>query len=259
MKATERLIARYQLPIFFLLSYILSWWSAPFTNGQIIPHGPALAAIIVLAITAGRQGLGDWWRRVTHWRVAWYWYAAGPAIILAYQGIAFLINLLLGSAVSTPPALPATGILLELLLLGGLWEEPGWTGYALPKLQERFAHRPNGAQIAILAAGLFRAIWHLPLYLYGHIQWFDVFIFTFGFQIIIAWLYNRSGGSVPVAILFHFASNYLGATFSPVFAGAERTMYYALFMGMAVLVALALLKFAGPARPAVIDPARSSP
>lgn len=252
MNDTEKFAVKYQLPLFFLLSYALSWWSAPFVNGQIIPYGPAIAAVIVVALSAGRQGLGVWWRRVTNWRAAWYWYAAGPAIIIGYQSLAFLINQLLGATVTAPAALPSWGITLELLLLGGLWEEPGWTGYALPKLQERFAHRNNGALVAILTTGLFRAIWHLPLFLYGHIPWFDILLFSFGMQIIIAWLYNRSGGSVPVVILFHFASNYLGAVFSPVFSGAERTVYYALFMGMAVLIALVLLKFAGPARKAVI-------
>jgi hypothetical protein len=239
METIKNFFNKYQLPIFFLLAYLLSWWSAPFVNGQIMPHGPAAAAVIVLAVTAGPPGLRTLWQRITHWRVAWYWFLVGPALIVFYQGSALLINLMLGATVANPIHLPAAGVFLELLLLGGLWEEPGWTGYALPKLQERFAGRPNGKLTAALVLGMFRAIWHLPLFFYGHIPWFDVVVFEIAFQLIIAWLYNRSGGSVLVVILFHFASNVLGAVFSPVFAGSERTTYYALFVGIASLIALA--------------------
>ena len=195
------------------------------------------AVVIVLAITLGRPGLRSLWHRIARRRVAWYWYLAGPALIVFYQGTALVINLLLGATVTNPPHLPTTGMLLELLLLGGLWEEPGWTGYALPKLQERFSNRPNGKLLAALVVGVFRSIWHLPLFFYGHIPWFDVIFFEMALQLIIAWLYNRSGGSVLVVILFHFTSNFLGAVFNPTFSGEARTMYFVLFMGLAVVVA----------------------
>jgi hypothetical protein len=242
---SEKILNRYELPLFFLLTYLLSWWSAPFANGQIIPYGPALAAVITLAVTEGRPGLGVFWRRLTHWRVAWYWYLIGPAIILGYQGAAYLINVLSGAVVSQPPALPPMGILLELLLLGGMWEEPGWTGYALPKFQERFADRPNGRLVAALSLGVFRAIWHLPLLLYGHIPWFDVLIFSIAFQLIIAWIYFGSGGSVPAVMVLHFTSNIMGAMMAPVFTGAARTSFYAWFVALGALVAIAL--YAWPA------------
>ena len=47
----------YQLALFFLLSYLLSWWSAPLMNGAIIPYGPMFAALIVLALAVGRPSL----------------------------------------------------------------------------------------------------------------------------------------------------------------------------------------------------------
>jgi hypothetical protein len=172
--------------------------------------------------------------------VRWYWYLIGPAIIAGYHAIAFAINLLLGAAVVSPPRL-SMGLVVELVLLGGLWEEPGWSGYALPKLQERFANQPNGPLIAALTLGAFRAIWHLPLFLYGHLFWFDILIFSFAFQLIIAWVFNRSGGSVPAVILLHFMSNLLGSGMNPVFDGAARTTYYALFMALASLAALVIV------------------
>jgi membrane protease YdiL (CAAX protease family) len=131
--------------------------------------------------------------------------------------------------------------LIELLLLGGLWEEPGWSGYLLPKMMQRFAHLPNGLLVAALVTGLFRSIWHLPLFLYGHIAWFDIFIFTFAFQLLIAWVFYRSGGSVLAVMLLHFVSNLMGSFTFLVFEGADHARYTALFMTAATMFALALI------------------
>lgn len=237
---SQSFLQKYELPLFLLLTYILSWWSVPFAEGRIIPHGPALAALIVLGFTVGKQGLGEWWRRVTDWRVPSVWFLAGPAVIFGYHAIAFILSMLLGAEVVSPPQL-STGTFLMLLFVGGLWEEPGWSGYLLPKMKERFAHLPNGFLIAALVTGFFRSLWHLPLYFYGHIPWFDVFIFSFAFQLIITWVLSRGRGSVLAVMLLHFVSNLMGSLTHPMFTGAERTTYNALFMSIAVLFALALI------------------
>lgn len=236
----KQFIHRYELALFFLLTYVLSWWSAPFMNGGLLPHGPALAALILVALTTGRTGMREFWNGLTHWRAGW-WYLAGPSVIIAYTGIALVINLLSGAALAEAPRFLYIGVFIQLMFFGGQWEEPGWTGYALPRLEERFANRPNGNWIAALVLGFFRALWHLPLFLYGTLYWFDIFVFSFAFQIIIAWLYHKSGKSVPAVMLFHFVSNVMGATLSPVFAGAERLAFYALFVSLAAVFAVVLV------------------
>jgi hypothetical protein len=240
MNKSQQFFSKYELPLFLLLTYVLSWWSAPLVNGQIIPHGPAFAAIIVLGITAGKHGLGELWRRVTHWRIPLFWFIVGPAVILVYHAIGFVVNVLSGAQVVSLPHL-SMGTFLELLLLGGLWEEPGWSGYLLPKMKERFANFPNGLLIAALITGFFRSIWHLPLFLYGHIPWFDILIFSFALQLLIAWVFYRSGESVLAVMLLHFVSNLMGSFTSPMFTGAAHTTYTALFMSGAVLFTLALV------------------
>lgn len=235
-------IKRYPFAVFVVLTYLLSWWSAPFANGQIIPYGPAVAAVILMAITSGKSGLNSLWHRITSRRVSWYWYVIGPGLVASYITGAYMLNLFTGASISKPPHLPSLGIFLELLLLGGLWEEPGWSGYLLPKLQERFARRSNGVLLATLVTGVFRSIWHLPLFIYGHIHWFDILLFSFAFQIIISWLFNRSGGSVLVVMVFHFASNLIGGGIMyPVFTGAAETSYYALMVLLAWLIAFIIL------------------
>ena len=238
----KQLLKRYELVFFFLLTYLLSWWSVPMMSGALIPQGPMFAAVIMIALTMGRPGLREYWKRLTNWRAGW-WFLIAPLIIIGYTGLALVINLLFGATLAETPHWLALGTFVQLLLVGGLWEEPGWTGYALPKLEERFANQPNGTWIAPLVLGIFRALWHLPLFLYGKMYWFDIFVFSFAFQIIIAWLYHKSGKSVPVVMLFHLISNISGALLFPVFVGAERLTFYALFVSLAVLVALALIWF----------------
>jgi hypothetical protein len=119
MNKLKKLFPTYQLPLFFLLTYLLSWISAPFMNGQLLPHGPAFAAVIVIAGATGLAGLWRWLRRNIRHTGAWYWYLIGPAIILGYQGAAFFINLLLGASIVQPPQILPTAVFLELLLLGG--------------------------------------------------------------------------------------------------------------------------------------------
>lgn len=241
MIKTENRISKIQLPLFFVLSYVFSWWSVPLMDGALFPYGPALAAIIVLAVTSGRSGLRQWWARMTHFR-AGRWYLVGPAIMIAILLGAYLLNRLLGAVPAATLKLPALFIWIQLLLLGGLWEEPGWTGYALPKLQEQFDRRKNGLLVATLIMAFLRAVWHLPLLLSGTLPWFDVFGYIFAFQIIISWLYNRSGGSVPVVMLFHYSSNLLaGGMMLLVFSGSEKTTYWILFAVFAILMALIIL------------------
>lgn len=241
MTACRTLVSRNQLLVFIALAYALSWWAVPFAQGGLIPHGPALAALIVVALAAGRPGLRQFWRRCTNWRAGW-WYLIGPALVTAFLLAAYLVNQLLGASVTTPPHLPSAAVLLNLLLLGGLWEEPGWTGYALPALQERFGRRRDGVLVATLILGIVRAFWHLPLVLYGTIPWFDALFYSLALQVIISWVYNRSNGSVPAVMVTHFTSNVLaGSTMILLFSGSEKTMYYVLFVLFACLIALVIL------------------
>lgn len=108
----------------------------------IIGFGPFLAALIVLALTTGRQGVKDFLRRMLQWRVGWGWYVIAIGLPFSITWTAALINLRLGARLTAPLTIGALpGLLATFLLLliapgiGGAWEEPGWRGYALPRLQ----------------------------------------------------------------------------------------------------------------------------
>jgi hypothetical protein len=140
------------------------------------------------------------------------------------------------------------GLLLglwPLLLLGGQWEEPGWTGYALPRFQARYAHLAHAPLVASLIVGLLRGLWHLPLVLTGAIPWYDALFLSLAMQFVITWMYNRTGGSVLIVFLFHLASN-LGGAIMPQLLGGDVMAYYPYFVAVSVLVALVITAVSWP-------------
>src|ERR687898_3053982 len=67
------LIRRHPLISFFVLAYALSWWSwilyaFGLSPAPIASFGPFLAALVVLALTYGKAGIGGLLRRMVRWR-----------------------------------------------------------------------------------------------------------------------------------------------------------------------------------------------
>jgi membrane protease YdiL (CAAX protease family) len=94
------------------------------------------------------------------------------------------------------------------LLSAGVLEEPGWRGWLLPRLQQRYS-----PLIASLLVWLPWALWHLPLDFTGGVgrTWLNYLQVRVAFfipvAILLTWLYNRSRGSIVVAGLFHAGLN----------------------------------------------------
>lgn len=93
------------------------------------------------------------------------------------------------------------------LTFTAVYEEPGWRGFLLPKLQERFS-----PLVASIFVWLPWAAWHAPLDFSGGIGsnmalWVQVrLIYFIPITILLTWLYNQSG-SLLSAALFHAAIN----------------------------------------------------
>jgi hypothetical protein len=78
------------LVAFFVLAYALSWaWMIPLAVSHLVVDrgqgwpthdpalfGPAVAAVLVVAGTTGRQGIAQLLRRIVLWRVGWRWWLA---------------------------------------------------------------------------------------------------------------------------------------------------------------------------------------
>ena len=117
---------------------------------------------------------------------------------------------------SNYPALDVklVGMVLLFFLMnfihGGLSEEPGWRGFALPRLQARFS-----PFVASLILGVLWAVWHAPGRLGGIeaksledtlVEWVLILFVTF----IYTWLFNRTKGSILVTALVHPSMNATG-------------------------------------------------
>jgi uncharacterized protein len=235
-------IERHQMAVFILLAYLLSWAVAIPMQGGLIPHGPMMAAFAVLAIVSGRRGVASLWRQMTPGRAGWKWYLMAPGIFIAFHLITLAISLAMGTSVTNTAhlrSLPAyLGVIAPLIFLGGWWEEPGWTGYALKRFQERFEQFPLAAS---LATGLIRMFWHTPLLAYGKIPWYDFIFYSFAMQIVLTWLYNRSHGSVLVAMIGHLFSNIMFSTMYPLFSAGDQVQYWRLLVAVVGISMLCII------------------
>jgi membrane protease YdiL (CAAX protease family) len=252
--AIAGLVRRHPLVAFSILAYALSWWAWPLYAAGLLPvpiasFGPFLAALVVLSLTHGRAGVVTLLRRMGRWRVGLGWYAVAFALPAAIAGGAAGLNVLLGAqALPVAPSASWTGLVTAFLLLllvpgyGGAWEEPGWRGYAQPALQAR---RP--ALRASLLLGVLVAGWHVPLFATGDGSWAELGSIVGG-TVVLAWVFNGSGGSVLLTMLLHATNNTASGLFGRQFAGADAVTLGWLLSGLWCLAALAVVVVAGPAR-----------
>ncbi len=241
-------VRRRPLLTFFLLSCLFSWWPAVLgavgvSSGGLAGFGPFLAAVVVLALTRGRAGVKDLLVRMVRWRVAPSAYLVALGVPLAVTGTAVLLTVVAAGGQMSRSGLAAwtqVPVMIVLMLLipgmGGAWEEPGFRGYALGRLEERF-----GSSTAPLLLGLFWVVWHLPLMLTGMIPWSDSVLIV-AVSVVIAAVYHGGRESVLIAMLMHATNNAVGGEFaSQLFAGGDATWFGALLAATWVLVAAATL------------------
>lgn len=257
MRTARALVTRHPLAAFVLLAYLLSWWPAPFADGSLLPHGPFLAAWIVVGLSQGKAGVKAWWDRLVQRGVSWHWYGVAVVFPLVIPFMAVGLNVLLGAQLPAQIDWTAPLRLLPMfLMLGGQWEEPGWTGYALPRLFERFGPSISGLLAATGVMAVIRTGWHLPLMLSGAIHWSDVFLIA-GMQVVIAWLFSataanraqrngaviaRSRGSVLAVMLLHLVNNIVSGGFvHPWFTGIDWVRHAWLLAALWSLVAVGVL------------------
>jgi membrane protease YdiL (CAAX protease family) len=247
------LVKRHPLTTFFILAYALSWWAwIPYAVGAfpnpVASFGPFLAAVVVLAMTEGKAGLLGLFRRMVRWRVAPGWYALALLLPPVLAAAATMLNVLLGAEPPSAAELSAwTGLFstfaIVLLIpgVGGAWEEPGWRGYALPRLQNGRSALVASLILAALVAG-----WHLPLMVAGQVHYSDIVLIVAG-VIVFNWVFNNAKGSVLIIMLMHAANNAAaGSFFSPMFSGADSIRQSWLLALVWGVVAVLVIVISGP-------------
>ena len=179
------------------------------------PFGPTIAGFVLTARTEGKAGMKRLWQRFWNRNLSWKWLWV---ILLFFPAknliLRFSAQIFAGMTQPTFEWLTQPWLLLPpfiaSILNGGLSEEIGWRGYALPRFQAKW-----NALTAALVLGLIEGCWHIPLvFLPGDERFgmlIPVLIFPyFATGIFRAWIFNNTGGNVLAAVLFHAAGNTAG-------------------------------------------------
>lgn len=224
---------RHALLCYFFIAYTLSWlgW-LPLVLSQeglkLLPYhssmitgilggalGPIGAGFLMTAVTSGKAGVRQLLGRFLLWRVGAQWYL--------FTFAALPVLLLLSTIIIIPGAMASfhlSGLLSALLLYAGLFvvlmfvsplaEEPGWRGFALPRLQKSY-----GPLKGTLLLGLLWGCWHLPLFLIpgyndatagfvGIAVPFGEFLLSIlAGSVIFTWVFNHTRGSLLLAMMLH--------------------------------------------------------
>jgi hypothetical protein len=197
--------------------------------------GPSVAGILLTGLVHGRAGLRELLSRLLRWRVGARWYAVAllTAPLLA---AAVLFALSLTSPIFTTD--DKASVLLVGIAAGltTVFEELGWTGFAVPTLL-RLRHGVLGTGLIV---GLLWGAWHLlqiswvsgsysaalPLALFLPVYIFSAVAQLTAFRVLMVWVYDRTNGSLLVATLMHASLTASTVfTFTPVATGVTFLTY----------------------------------
>ena len=177
-------------------------------------YGPLIASLLVTCYFFKFDGLKSLWQRITKWKVKIKWYLYLLLIPIGLNLIVVFIGVMSGIPFDDffKSGIPWTLILIYFfyqILTSGM-EEPGWRGFALEILQNKYT-----AEKASWILGLIWAVWHYPLMISLYLSEgiisiiFSLAGFTMvmiGQTIIYTSFYNNTK-SVLITILHHAWSN----------------------------------------------------
>ena len=227
-----RFISRYSVAVFYIIAVLLGTGMVYLVVQAVIPSGLALvsvfsasiAGIIVTALEDGVSGLKLMLKRLLIWRVRIGYWLFGlffiiPAVILGsllnpiFNGEPFSFNDLQSAFLVLP-------MFFTFVVVAGVGQELGWTGFLAPRLQARF-----NALTSCLIRAILVGLWHLPLFIYSSQQnpavadfqysgWISqkgflvafltmVLMFQVPWSIFIAWIFNNTGGSILLVAVLH--------------------------------------------------------
>jgi hypothetical protein len=243
------LVRRHPIIAFFVLTFVLSWWTIPLYAMGLSPSplfpGPLLAALIVIPITQGWAGLRELGSRLIRWRVRWYWYAAALGIPLTAAAVAWTLNVALGApgpSLATLPPLTAVLMVFAIKLInplnGPMGEEPGWRGVALPGLQGS-GYSPL---LATLILAPLVALWHVPL-VFAHQLPPVGLLGPIAFAFVATWVFNHTGGSVFMTLVMHAAEGTFAMLAGAVFVGAALAQLSWVYVAVWFVVASGVVIF----------------
>ena len=230
MSTVKAFITGHPVRTYFALAFAVSWTGVLFAVGPggiptTVEHlmtigpamyvamlaGPSVAGLLMISLVSGRAGLREVLARLLNWRVGWRWYAV---VLLTAPFLVMTVSLAL-SVLSAEflPAIFMTNDKAPLLLSGlaagliiGIFEELGWTGFAIPRMRRRYGVLSTGLLVGVLwGAWHFIMFWEpgsfsgaLPLV----VLLVKLFSWLPAYRVLMVWVYDRTG-SLLVAMLMH--------------------------------------------------------
>jgi membrane protease YdiL (CAAX protease family) len=206
--------------------------------------GPSLGGILLTTILDGRAGLRDLGVRLLKWRVSVRWY-----VIALLTAPLLIVASLLALSLSSPEFLPRLyvendkGSLFQFSIVAGLivgiFEELGWTGFAVPMMRQHYGVLKTG-----LIIGLIYAAWNFPVVFWvstatGTVGTLPMIIFMPAalftwlptYRVLMVWV-NDHTGSLLLAMLMHASLIAFWRIFTPLtLTGGALVIYYLVFTG----------------------------
>jgi membrane protease YdiL (CAAX protease family) len=237
MTTIKAFIKRHPLISYFALAFVISWAGIVLVVGpsgisaNSLPSdlqiallyptmvvGPSVAVLLLTGLIYGREGFRELRSRLLRWRVGARWYA----MALLTAPLAYVASLLVFSLASpkfVPSIFTADGKAALVLgaivgaLFVGLFEELGWTGFAIPRMRLR-----HGVLATGLIVGLLWGAWHFLAFFVGVsnaasnpyagaiplVLFLPALLFSSlpAFRVLMVWVYDRTE-SLLLPILMH--------------------------------------------------------
>lgn len=204
---------------------------------------PTILTFAVAGAYEGWAGVKALSARIFRWRVGLSWWLVATLGIAAVALGARIVQALVTHTPGPPvlelsrwPQFAMAGAALLVIDPGPIGEDPGWRGFALPKLLDRF-----NPTTAALLLGVIWTVWHLPAFLFSGMPqaslplgWFCVSMISV--TVLMAWVTINTDGAVMPAILMHWAFN----RFSDL--GPHGAMYAAVAYAGAALAVIVLTR-----------------
>ena len=219
-------LRRHDLELYLGLAFVISWaaWPLVALNPQsspLVPFGPLVAAVVASLVGGGMPALKRLLRQLGRWDCSPRWYAialVGPGVVTM---AAAATSVGLGSQPEDGSAdwSVIAGSFASTLVIVGLFEEVGWRGYALPRLQRRLS-----PFVAAIVLGLIWGLWHLPELLSdpdGQRPAVPFLLFVVAQSVVLAWLYTATNAALPIVIISHTATNTTAMLVLPRFVGPD--------------------------------------
>ncbi len=181
-------------------------WRPPILWHALGAAGPWLAALIVLAASEGRGGVGRWLAAQSRWRIGWRWLLVATLSPLALLAVAIGLGRLIDGRwadfsllLRAPYGAMWIVINLAIALAYGFGEEPGWRGFLLPQLRQR-----RGLTGTILLLTLAWGGWHGLMFTYrlpsAPLLVIGFFVGLLAGAVWLAWLYWQTRSILAVAL-----------------------------------------------------------